>query len=554
MKAIFILLVILTSGFAHSAEKEAARLNFRQHAEKIDTAVIDAMPVQNRGRIKPFHTYAREVMLFLTGKYSLMGLSASQLFLGIVTSDAAPEVELINVRNAALRLPLDLPKERKLFSLREIESSRLVSLVDPLLEKQKINEKSLSQSEKDTLEIAQQMWLVRALIQGDFLFSAIDLNPAKEQAPHSGNTELVKHAVAYLRSLSSGSKEQALEASRALVRNVRAQPIPEPFVPYMDKMKTEVLYNNLHLFLIAGVLYFILGIAFASGIFHGKVGPGLAFGLVSLPFTLHVIGFALRVYITGYAPVTNMYGTMIWMALGVILFGSLLHYWYRNLTIYGVLLSGAAITLLLTENVPLILSPDLDPVVAVLRSNFWLTIHVLTITISYAAFTIASLIGNAMLVRTILIGRAMPENAVEEMAKICYRAIQMGVLLLTAGIILGGWWADYSWGRFWGWDPKETWALIADLGFLALLHARYAGWANSYVLLALSPVAYLLVLMAWYGVNFILAAGLHSYGFSSGGTIAVLTFVTMQLVLIALALWVLRGKLTIFRQPPTIKP
>src|SRR4029077_18660071 len=98
--------------------------------------------------------------------------------------------------------------------------------------------------------------------------------------------------------------------------------------------------------------------------------------------------------------------------------------------------------------------------------------------------------GNTAIVRTVLKGEALPGPVVEEMARICYRIIQIGVLLLTTGIILGGAWADYSWGRFWGWDPKETWALIADLGFLALLHARYAGWANSFVLLALSPVAY----------------------------------------------------------------
>jgi ABC-type transport system involved in cytochrome c biogenesis permease subunit len=548
------LLVFLICQPARGAASEAAVAQFREHALSIDTSVVDPMPVQNRGRVKPFHTHAREMILFLTGKYSLMGLSASQLFLGIITSEIAPELELINVRNASIRVPLDLPKDRKLFSLKEIEGSRLVSLIDPLLEKQRMNEKSLSQTDKDTLEVAQQMWLVRALISGDFFFSSINLNPSTDpQAPHSGNPELVKHAVAYLRALSS-SKEEAREAARALVANVRSQPVPELFRPHMGKMEVEVLYNKLHLFLVTGILYFLLGVAFASGIFRERIKPALALGLVALPGALHLLGFTLRVYITGFAPVTNMYGTMIWMALGVVFFGSLLFHWYRQLFLFGILLAGAGVTLLLTESVPLMLSPDLDPIVAVLRSNFWLTIHVLTITISYAAFTIAMLIGNTAIVRTILKGEALPGSMIEEMGKVCYRSIQIGVLLLTAGIILGGWWADYSWGRFWGWDPKETWALIADLGFLALLHARYAGWANSYVMLALSPIAYLLVLMAWYGVNFILAAGLHSYGFSSGGAIAVLTFVTVQVIVIGLGLWTMRSKLNLLLRPPVAKP
>ncbi|HEY8277997.1 MAG TPA: cytochrome c biogenesis protein CcsA [Bdellovibrionota bacterium] len=554
MKAIgllTLLLAFLLPLSAHAGLDEAALEKFKAYASSIDTKIIDPMPVQNHGRIKPFQTYAREATLYLTGKYGILGLSASQLLLAIVTSEAAPDLELINVRDVALRLPLDLPKDRKIFTLREIESSRLASLAGPVMEKQKLDEKSLNQTDKNIIEVAQQMWLLRSVIQGEFFFSAIDLDPKPSESPHGGKPELASAFAAYLRSLQMNSSQQAKEAAEALVAKVRSQDVPEVFRAYMDKMSTEVLYNRLHLFFFAGLLYCVVGLIFASGLMSQKfTNPLRVLSLVLFPFLLHVSGFAMRVYITGFAPVTNMYGTMVWMALGVVAFGSLLYFWYRHLFVYGILLLGASLTLILTESIPLILSPDLDPVVAVLRSNFWLTIHVLTVTISYAAFTIAMLTGNTAIVRTLLKGGALPQAAVEEMAKICYRIIQIGVLLLTTGIILGGWWADYSWGRFWGWDPKETWALIADLGFLALLHARYAGWANSFVLLALSPVAYLLVLMAWYGVNFILAAGLHSYGFSSGGTIAVVTFVVVQVILIALAAWTLRGKFTALLQRP----
>jgi ABC-type transport system involved in cytochrome c biogenesis permease subunit len=176
----------------------------------------------------------------------------------------------------------------------------------------------------------------------------------------------------------------------------------------------------------------------------------------------------------------------------------------------------------------------MDPIVAVLRNNFWLTIHVMTISISYAAFTCAMLIGNFALIRN-LMGETRKE-VYQSLAHLAYRIIQLGVFLLTAGIILGGWWADYSWGRFWGWDPKETWALIADLGFIAILHARFLGWLRNFGVLAASPIAYLLVIMAWYGVNFILAAGLHSYGFSSGGAMMVSIYVAAQMVLFGVSM------------------
>jgi ABC-type transport system involved in cytochrome c biogenesis permease subunit len=542
MKLLWIFLAVLPVQFAWASADEATVAHFKLMAGAIDTSVIDAMPVQNHGRIKPFHTFARETMLYLTGKYGLMGLNASQLFLGLITSDAAPELEVINVRDPALRPALDLPAGRKLFSLKEIESSRLASLAGPAFEKQKANEKSLSQSEKNILEVAEQQWVLRALIQGDLLFSALDLNATKGNTPHNGSPELAQAGAAYLRALVTGNSSEARATAEELVRKVRSQPVPELFRRYLDKLDAEVLFNKLQLFFYAGLLYFLLGLVLAFGLFRERLTPGIVLASVALPFLLHAAGFAFRVYISGFAPVTNMYGTMIWMALGVVLFGGLLFYWYRNAFVYGILLTGAAITLLIAESIPLVLSPDLDPVVAVLRSNFWLTIHVLTVSISYAAFTISMLIGNMALVMTILRGGAPEKSKLEEFAKICYRIIQIGVLLLTTGIILGGWWADYSWGRFWGWDPKETWSLIADLGYLSLLHARFAGWVNSYLLLALSPLAYLLVLMAWYGVNFILAAGLHSYGFSSGGTVAVVTFVGVQLILFALAAFTLRAK------------
>jgi ABC-type transport system involved in cytochrome c biogenesis permease subunit len=98
-----------------------------------------------------------------------------------------------------------------------------------------------------------------------------------------------------------------------------------------------------------------------------------------------------------------------------------------------------------------------------------------------------------------------------------YRAIQIAVLLLAAGTFLGGWWAAYSWGRFWGWDPKEVWALIALVSYVIPLHMRYIGWVKDFGLAVCAVLCYASIVMAWYGVNFVLGAGLHSYGFGGGG-------------------------------------
>lgn len=115
---------------------------------------------------------------------------------------------------------------------------------------------------------------------------------------------------------------------------------------------------------------------------------------------------------------------------------------------------------------------------------------------------------------------------IKPLAAFIYRAMQVGVLLCAAGTILGGVWADYSWGRFWGWDPKEVWALITLLVYLVPLHGRFAGWVNTFGLVVASVVCFLSVLMAWYGVNFLLGVGLHSYGFVEGGSQGIVGIVT----------------------------
>jgi cytochrome c biogenesis factor len=140
------------------------------------------------------------------------------------------------------------------------------------------------------------------------------------------------------------------------------------------------------------------------------------------------------------------------------------------------------------------------------------------------------ILGNLGMGQKVFMEKESPEMPLRQMAFFAYRAVQIGVILLAAGTILGGVWADYSWGRFWGWDPKETWALIALLGYLALIHARFRGMVGSFGFLAGCVIAFLLVLMAWYGVNFILGQGKHSYGFSSGGTSYVATYCTMQIL------------------------
>ncbi len=396
-----------------------------------------------------------------------MGLEPIQFYLGLATYSEVETIPLIQIRNASLRESLGFAALQRFYSLSDIEQSGLMERARPLLAKEQENHRSLSPLEKDTLEVFNQYSLTKEITSGDHFLSLLNFAPLGATfpaAPTADEAPIAEAGRNLLRALAK-EPEAAFLSARELTTLSSQQSVPELFAGYKDKLDLEVRYNQWRPFLISGVLYFCLSLLLLFGFLKGqKTWPILLAYLA--PLTFHVGGFLVRIYITGFAPVTNMYTTMLWVAFGGSRFSGFRLALYQNHRLVGNLLLGSSLVLLLTENFPLVLSPDMDPIVAVLRSNYWLTIHVLTITISYAAFTICMLIGNYALICTIL--KPMPEQFYKTYAHYAYRMNQLGVCLITAGIILGGIWADYSWGRFWGWDPKETWALIADLGFIMI--------------------------------------------------------------------------------------
>ncbi|HEY8269346.1 MAG TPA: cytochrome c biogenesis protein CcsA [Pseudobdellovibrionaceae bacterium] len=518
-----------------SATPEKAMMDLKIQGEQIQKDPIRSLMVHQNGRLKPFDTFAQESILFLNGSYKRTGLHPVQTYLALMTSSTAPYVELVEVRDPELRVQMGFMKSKRFMSLADLESSNISSLTEPLFKKQEENSKSLTSAEKTVLETFNQAMLLQAVIRGDHLARAADFSFLKGTHGEEMAASEVQAALReYIQCLMSSECSQGIKAE-ALLAVSGKQETPDMFKHYFEKTKAEIFYNDFRPFFWASLFYILLGVLFSLSFIRNKIGTKWLSLLLVLPLSLHILGLGLRVYITQFAPVTNMYGTMIWVSLGVTVFSTLLFILYKNAYVLCAALICSGLILMLTEQIPMILSPDLDPIVAVLRSNFWLSTHVTTITISYAAFTVAAVLGNIALFRVWI--HKENDAFFKEYSHYAYRMIQLGCFLLTVGIILGGVWADYSWGRFWGWDPKETWALIADVGFLAILHARIAGWLKPFTLLAFSPVAYLLVIMAWYGVNFILAAGLHSYGFSSGGALVVAIYVVVQAVVLALGFW-----------------
>jgi len=227
-----------------------------------------------------------------------------------------------------------------------------------------------------------------------------------------------------------------------------------------------------------------------------------------------------------------MYESLTFMGWGVVAFGIVQELLFHNRRVFA--LAGALmgfLCLLFAENLPI--DPAINPLVPVLAHTYWLSVHVMTIMLSYSAMTLAMALGHFALFLQLY--RPGKTEQIRSLALLLYNTIQVGLLFLAAGIIFGAVWANESWGRYWGWDPKETWSLITFFVYLAIIHARFAGWINEFGLAACSVIGFLSVIMTYYGVNFVLGAGLHSYGFSEGGQYYAGAYVVIELAIMLFA-------------------
>lgn len=314
----------------------------------------------------------------------------------------------------------------------------------------------------------------------------------------------------------SGDRDKLEHEKARFFQTAREMGVEAHPYPGDTTLDLEMRFNRTQPFFWAWVIILIGAVALlASLILKSRALYMAGLGLYLTSLLIQYVGFYSRIAISGRAPVGNMYETVIWVAFMSAIFALVLELIYRRKVIA---LAGALVAtlgLILADQLPLALDPKISPLVPVLRTNFWLTVHVLTIVSSYAGGTLAWGMGNLTLF-LLVFGKGQGET-LKTLANFTYRAMQIAILLLAAGTFLGGWWAAESWGRFWGWDPKEVGALIALVCYVIPLHARYLSWVGDFGLAVCAVLCYSTIILSWYVVNFVLAAGLHSYGFSGGG-------------------------------------
>ncbi len=324
----------------------------------------------------------------------------------------------------------------------------------------------------------------------------------------------------------------------------------QKYQPELKKGRQEFFYNDTKVFLHAMIIYLFAFMLAGGSLLTLTLAPNLAeslrkssFYLIMLAWLAHTFGLVFRMYLEGRPPVTNLYSSAIFIGWGAVILGMVLEKIYR-VGIGNVVSTVAGfVTLLIAHNLSLG-GDTMEMLRAVLDTNFWLATHVVIVTLGYASTFVAGLLAviyivlgvfTPLLSQKLTPGKKSNVEIGKTLGKMVYGIVCFATLFSFVGTVLGGIWADQSWGRFWGWDPKENGALIIVIWNAIILHARWGGMVKERGLMAMAVFGNIVTSFSWFGVN-MLGIGLHSYGFMDAAFWWLLAFDFGMVFLILLAL------------------
>ena len=306
------------------------------------------------------------------------------------------------------------------------------------------------------------------------------------------------------------------------------------FTPELDKGRREFFFNNIKPFYRAMLIYIVAFLLGCASWFNWSAWlRKSAFYLIVLAWIIHTFGLVFRMVLEGRPPVTNLYSSAIFIGWGAVVLGVVLERIYQDGIGSVVAALMGFVTQIIAHN--LALGGDtMEMMRAVLDTNFWLATHVVIITLGYASTFFAGFLAIVYIARGILT-RTLSEATAKGLTRMVYGIVCFATLFSLVGTILGGIWADQSWGRFWGWDPKENGALLIVIWNATILHARWGGMVKERGLMNLAVFGNIVTSFSWFGVN-MLGIGLHSYGFMDAAFKWLMLFVASQVLIIGFGL------------------
>lgn len=515
-----------------------------------DTEAFGHIPVSAGGRVKPIDTAARAMLMVSSGRQQVRTeegvVSATQFMVDLIARPReVAGLPALRVDHPDLLSLLGLaPEEGGRVSLAAIEPG-WAGVVEQARRAESVPSRQRDGFQRAVLELYQRVDTLLAHAQMRQPFAVAPLGPEGEWRPFreaflDGEATGEPHpSVTYLATMMSAASEDDAEGFNDAVHGYLAL-LEESMPGVMRKGRLEVLFNRTAPFSGATAVYLLafLGVC-ASFLLRPRPGgqrlaEGLRVGALALvvgAVVVHTVAIAARIYLQGRPPVTNLYSSAIFVGWAAALVGIFIERIYP----LGVAALSAAVvggsTLIVAHN----LGNDgdtMEMMQAVLDSNFWLATHVITITLGYSATFLAGAIASVYLLARAFT-RTMTKAREQAISRMIYGVVCFALLLSFVGTVLGGIWADQSWGRFWGWDPKENGAALVVLLNAIILHARWGGFIRTPGIAVLAVAGNIVTAWSWFGTN-MLGVGLHAYGFMDSASFWLALFVTTQLLIMSL--------------------
>jgi cytochrome c-type biogenesis protein CcsB len=443
------------------------------------------LPVQHDGRTMPLDTLAREAVWNVTGSYAWRGEDQVLTATGwLLDPAAAANAPIVKVGSADLVREIGLPTGTTHASFLEIVR----------------NQKALQLMEQ-ARQYEQEGRPRTGVIQ-----DAEKLEPRLMKLQSFLSREAVRAIpVATDPNARWGVSEPLTqEGLLALATGPRLPGWPAP-----DKIATEIRYNEVNPVRLSWIILLAaMVVSLVAGVRKSKLLDGAAFGVLLAGFAMMSWGILLRWDAGDRIPAANMYESMLFLAWGVGFFAVIAYAVMRNRVVVLNAAVMAALTMALTDLLPI--DRFIHPIAPVLSGTPWLAIHVPIIMVGYAVLALGLVVAHMQIGFTIFAPGKV--EVIDRLYDLLYWYMFVGSILLVAGILTGSMWAASSWGRYWGWDPKEVWSLVAFLCYMAILHAKVDKQIGQFGVAAISIAAFQTILFTYLGVNFVLTSGMHSYG------------------------------------------
>ena len=498
------------------------------HAAKFGRLVIQ----DGGGRMKPINTFSSELLRKVSHDDSYKGMNSDQVFLSM-TQYASYWIEIpiiyIKSGNDSIRKIIGIDKEAKFAPFASFFDKKGNYKLTKYLE-EAFKAANPNQFEKDFIETDKKVNLMESALSGRILkifpipedknnkwVSYLELNESGFKGMEATYTKNVLPL--YFGSLANASSTNDFKTADELLESINGfqKRFGSKVMPSEEKITSEVLYNKYDVFkklpywyIFASVLMLLFTIMniFKERKVLNYLVNFMHIVIVAL-FALHTFGLIARWYISGHAPWSNAYESIIYVAWATMFFG-LAFDRKSKLTVAS---SAFVTAMILAAAYMNWIDPEIANLQPVLNS-YWLMIHVAVIVASYGPFALGFILGAVSLLLILFTNeknKAKIDLNIQEITYINELALTIGLIMLTIGNFLGGQWANESWGRYWGWDPKETWALISIMVYAFVIHARFVpSLRGKWIFNLMSMFAFISILFTYYGVNFHLV-GLHSY-------------------------------------------